>query len=52
MDGEGFIVVDDLVDMGNIVCEICRMYLKVKFVIVFVKLVGVLLVDDYVIDIF
>lgn len=50
-DGEGFIVIDDLVDIGGIVVVICEMYLKVYFVIIFVKLVGCLLVDDYVVDI-
>lgn len=50
-DGEGFIVIDDLVDIGGIVVAICEMYLKVYFVIIFVKLVGCLLVDDYVVDI-
>lgn len=50
-DGEGFIVIDDLVDIGGIAVAICEMYLKVYFVIIFVKLVGCLLVDDYVVDI-
>lgn len=50
-DGEGFIVIDDLVDIGGIVVVICEMYLKVYFVIIFVKLAGCLLVDDYVVDI-
>ncbi len=50
-DGEGFIVVDDLVDTGNTAREIRRMYPKAKFVTVFAKPAGAPLVDDYVIDI-
>lgn len=50
-DGEGFLIIDDLVDSGDIVCKICEMYLKVKFVIVCVKFVGKDLVDEYVVDI-
>ncbi|HDL1765589.1 TPA: xanthine phosphoribosyltransferase, partial [Mannheimia haemolytica] len=50
-DGEGFIVVDDLVDTGNTAKEIRRMYPKARFVTVFAKPHGAPLVDDYVIDI-
>ena len=50
-DGEGFIVVDDLVDTGNTAREIRKMYPKAKFVTVFAKPAGAPLVDDYVIDI-
>lgn len=50
-DGEGFIVVDDLVDTGNTAREIRRMYPKARFVTVFAKPQGASLVDDYVIDI-
>ncbi|MGQ0286886.1 xanthine phosphoribosyltransferase [Pasteurellaceae bacterium 22721_9_1] len=51
MDGEGFIVVDDLVDTGNTAREIRRLYPKAKFVTVFAKPAGASLVDKYVIDI-
>lgn len=50
-DGEGFIVVDDLVDTGNTARAIRDMYPKAKFVTVFAKPAGAALVDDYVIDI-
>ncbi|VTP70112.1 xanthine phosphoribosyltransferase [Haemophilus influenzae] len=49
--GEGFIVVDDLVDTGNTARAIRQMYLNAKFVTVFAKPAGAELVDDYVIDI-
>ncbi|MBR0572691.1 MULTISPECIES: xanthine phosphoribosyltransferase [Pasteurellaceae] len=50
-DGEGFIVVDDLVDTGNTARKIREMYPKARFVTVFAKPAGATLVDDYVIDI-
>lgn len=49
--GEGFIIVDDLVDTGNTAREIRAMYPKAKFVTVFAKPLGADLVDDYVVDI-
>ena len=49
--GEGFIVVDDLVDTGNTARAIRQMYPNAKFVTVFAKPAGEELVDDYVIDI-
>ncbi|CWW98198.1 TPA: xanthine phosphoribosyltransferase [Haemophilus influenzae] len=49
--GEGFIVVDDLVDTGNTARAIRQMYPNAKFVTVFAKPAGTELVDDYVIDI-
>lgn len=49
--GEGFIVVDDLVDTGNTARAIRQMYPNAKFVNVFAKPAGAELVDDYVIDI-
>ncbi|AXP37358.1 TPA: xanthine phosphoribosyltransferase [Haemophilus influenzae] len=49
--GEGFIVVDDLVDTGNTAHAIRQMYPNAKFVTVFAKPAGAELVDDYVIDI-
>ena len=48
--GEGFIVVDDLVDTGNTARAIRQMYPNAKFVTVFAKPAGAELVDDYVID--
>lgn len=50
-DGEGYIVVDDLVDTGNTARAIREMYSKAKFVTVFAKPAGAPLVDDYIIDI-
>ena len=47
--GEGFIVVDDLVDTGNTARAIRQMYPNAKFVTVFAKPAGAELVDDYVI---
>ena len=49
--GEGFIVVDDLVDTGNTARAIRQMYPNAKVVTVFAKPAGAELVDDYVIDI-
>ena len=49
--GEGFIVVDDLVDTGNTAREIRQMYPNAKFVTVFAKPLGAALVDDYIVDI-
>lgn len=49
--GEGFIVVDDLVDTGNTARAIREMYPNARFVTVFAKPQGASLVDDYVIDI-
>ena len=49
--GEGFIVVDDLVDTGNTARAIRKMYPKARFVTVFAKPAGAELVDDYVVDI-
>ncbi|HHF6719345.1 TPA: xanthine phosphoribosyltransferase [Haemophilus influenzae] len=49
--GEGFIVVDDLVDTGNTARAIRQMYPNAKFVTVFAKPAGAELMDDYVIDI-
>ena len=49
--GEGFIIVDDLVDTGNRARAIREMYPNAKFVTVFAKPAGAELVDDYVIDI-
>ena len=49
--GEGFIVVDDLVDTGNTARAIRQMYPNAKFMTVFAKPAGAELVDDYVIDI-
>lgn len=50
-DGEGFIVIDDLVDTGGTAHSIREMYPKAHFVTIFAKPEGKPLVDDYVIDI-
>lgn len=50
-DGEGFIVVDDLVDTGGTAKAIREMYPKAHFVTLFAKPPGRQLVDDYVLDI-
>ncbi|SFU74609.1 xanthine phosphoribosyltransferase [Xenorhabdus koppenhoeferi] len=50
-DGEGFIVVDDLVDTGGTAKAIRDMYPKAHFVTIFAKPAGCPLVDDYVVDI-
>lgn len=50
-DGEGFIVVDDLVDSGKTAETIRKLYPKAKFVTIFAKPQGKALVDDYVVDI-
>ncbi|GKX57040.1 xanthine phosphoribosyltransferase [Leminorella grimontii] len=50
-DGEGFIVVDDLVDTGGTAKAIREMYPKARFVTIFAKPAGKPLVDDYVVDI-
>lgn len=50
-DGEGFIVVDDLVDTGSTAYAIREMYPKAHFVTIFAKPAGCPLVDDYVVDI-
>lgn len=50
-DGEGFIVIDDLVDTGSTAKAIRDMYPKAHFVTIFAKPAGRPLVDDYVVDI-
>ncbi|MGL9769729.1 MAG: xanthine phosphoribosyltransferase [Sodalis sp. (in: enterobacteria)] len=50
-EGEGFIVVDDLVDTGGTAKVIRNMYPKAHFVAIFAKPAGRPLVDDYIIDI-
>ncbi len=50
-DGEGYIVVDDLVDTGGTAKAIRDMYPKAHFVTIFAKPEGRPLVDDYVVDI-
>lgn len=50
-DGDGFIVVDDLVDTGGTAKAIREMYPKAHFVTIFAKPAGRPLVDDYIIDI-
>ncbi|GGB33621.1 xanthine phosphoribosyltransferase [Oceanisphaera marina] len=46
-DGEGFLIVDDLVDTGNTARVIREMYPKAKFITVFAKPKGEPLVDDF-----
>lgn len=50
-NGEGFIIVDDLVDTGDTAKTIREMYPKAYFVTLFAKPKGCPFVDDYVIDI-
>lgn len=50
-DGEGFLVVDDLVDTGCTAKTIRELYPKAHFVSIFAKPNGRPFVDDYVIDI-
>ncbi len=50
-DGEGFIVIDDMVDTGGTAKAIREMYPKAHFVTIFAKPLGKPLVDDYVVDI-
>ncbi|USD36575.1 MULTISPECIES: xanthine phosphoribosyltransferase [Ferrimonas] len=50
-DGEGFIVIDDLVDTGGTAEMIRELYPKAHFVTVCAKPAGKHLVDDYVVDI-
>lgn len=49
--GEGFLVIDDLVDSGNTAKTIRELYPNAKFVTIFAKPQAKMLVDDYVIDI-
>ncbi|MCL1144722.1 xanthine phosphoribosyltransferase [Shewanella sp. 10N.261.52.F9] len=50
-DGEGFIVIDDLVDSGSTAKIVREIYPKAKFVTVCAKPAGKPLVDDYIVDI-
>lgn len=50
-DGEGYLIVDDLVDSGNTAGKVREAYPKAKFVTVCAKPAGKSLVDSYVIDI-
>ena len=49
-DGEGFLVVDDLVDTGETLKKLREMYPKAKFITVYAKPQGKELVDEYVAD--
>jgi xanthine phosphoribosyltransferase len=51
VDGEGFLVVDDLVDTGETAKAIREMFPKAKFVTVYAKPQGRPLVDEYVADV-
>ena len=46
-DGEGFLVVDDLVDSGNTARVIRELYPKAKLITIFAKPKGEALVDDF-----
>lgn len=46
-DGEGFLIVDDLVDTGNTARVIRELYPKARFITVFAKPKGEPLVDDF-----
>jgi xanthine phosphoribosyltransferase len=46
-DGEGFLIVDDLVDSGNTARLLREMYPKAKLITVFAKPKGEHLVDDF-----
>lgn len=50
-DGEGFIIIDDLVDSGSTAKIVRGIYPKAKFVTVCAKADGKRLVDDYIVDI-
>lgn len=49
-DGEGFLVIDDLVDTGNTLKFLRQRLPKAKFITVYAKPAGLDLVDDYVAD--
>lgn len=48
--GEGFLIVDDLVDTGSTAKKIRELFPKAKFITVYAKPQGKPLVDDYVAD--
>jgi len=50
-DGEGYLVVDDLVDTGNTLKFLRKRLPKAKFITVYAKPLGLPLVDDYEADI-
>jgi len=50
-DGEGFIIIDDLVDSGETAKKIRSMYPKAKFVTIYAKPMGEHLVDDFIVPI-
>lgn len=50
-DGEGFIVIDDLVDTGGTAKAIREFYPKARFVTVYAKPLGKPLVDDFVTEV-
>ncbi|MFV0576141.1 MAG: xanthine phosphoribosyltransferase [Vibrio sp.] len=50
-DGEGFLIVDDLVDSGDTARKLREMYPKAKLITVCAKPAGAELVDEYVVDI-
>ncbi|MBL4830689.1 MAG: xanthine phosphoribosyltransferase [Aliivibrio sp.] len=50
-DGEGFLIVDDLVDSGETAIKLREMYPKGKLITVCAKPSGKHLVDEYIVDI-
>lgn len=50
-DGEGYLIVDDLVDSGNTAKIVREMHPKAKLIAVCAKPAGKDLIDDYVVDI-
>lgn len=51
-EGSGVFVIDDLVDIGKILKVVCEMLFKVYYVMVYVKLVGVFMVDIFIMEVF
>ncbi|EKE84900.1 xanthine phosphoribosyltransferase [Idiomarina xiamenensis] len=49
-DGEGFLVIDDLVDSGNTLAFLRQRLPRAKFITVYAKPKGLATVDDYVAD--
>lgn len=49
-DGEGFLVIDDLVDTGNTLKFLRQRLPKAKFMTVYAKPQGMPLVDDFVVE--
>ncbi|CAK2825452.1 xanthine phosphoribosyltransferase [Vibrio crassostreae] len=50
-DGEGFLIVEDLVDSGDTARKLREMYPKAKLIAVCAKPSGADLLDEYIVDI-